>query len=252
MIVSKIQNTAIPVVRTLPADLETTISVYLKLAGEGPSFLLESVTGGEQVARYSFIGVDVQTAWVLRADAWERHTAEGTLTRHPLAGRAPLQVLQTLWQPCLPLPHPDLPRFVGGLVGYLGYETVRYLEPTVALAPDAALPEAVFLEPAAVVAFDHARDRLLMIALAADEDVIPAAEARLDALQSRLRQPLPPLPHASVLEQAELQAHTTRADFLAAVETAREHIAAGDIFQVVLSQRFSRRTAAHPFAIYRA
>ncbi len=250
---TRIASPPLPVVRELPADLETTISVYLKLAGDGPSFLLESVTGGEQVARYSFLGVDVRTAWLLRGDAWERHTRGEAPRRYPLDGRTPLQALQSLGQPHrLPQPRPDLPRFVGGLVGYLGYETVRYLEPTLPLTPDDALPEAIFLQADTILAFDHARDRLLMIALAADEAALPAARARLDELQARLKQPLPPLPPPSAPVDAALRFHTPRAAFLEAVATARGHIAAGDVFQVVLSQRLSRRTSAHPFAIYRA
>ena len=125
----------LPVVRELPADLETPVSVYLKLAGEGPSFLLESVTGGEQVARYSFIGVHPSQAFVLRAGAMERHSAQGVEKHSLAAGTDPLDALRAEIARYRPLPVPGLPRFSGGLVGYLSYDVVRFFEPSVSLKP---------------------------------------------------------------------------------------------------------------------
>ncbi len=241
----------IPVVRPLPADLETTISVYLKLSGEGPSFLLESVTGGEQVARYSFVGTNIHTAFVLRDDHWQRHTLEG-VSLHPLDGQTPLQALRSLWGVANIPRDPSLPRFIGGLAGYLGYETVRYLEPTLPLTPSATLPEAIFLQADTVAAFDHARGSLLLIGLAHGEADIPRVEAQLDALTRRLRRPLPEPPAAAPRNPGPLQGNFQRQAFHQAVRDSQEHIAAGDIFQVVLSQRFSRRSAAPPLDIYRA
>ncbi len=245
----------IPLVRHLPADLETTISVYLKLARTGPAFLLESVTGGEQVARYSFVGVDIGRAFVLRNNAWEIHEGRDVTAVHPLAaGQTPLQALQKLWRPAPLAPRQSpLPRFMGGLAGYLGYETIRYLEPRLQLTPPADLPEAIFLQANTVVAFDHAYGQLLLIALAREEADIPAARARLDAIEARLAQPLPrPARQTRPIPAAAPQSNMSEEAFCRAVETAKEHIAAGDIFQVVLSQRLSRRTSAAPFDIYRA
>ena len=245
-----------PLVRELPADLETPVSTYLKLAGSGPSFLLESVTGGEQVARYSFIGVHPSQAFVLRGEVIEKHT-DGGISQHtdpdPLAAleaelaRRPVETL------------PGMPRFAGGLAGYLNYEMMRFFEPSVALHPHASLPDAIFLLADTLVAFDHAFGRLLLIANP-DPDLPPeearsAAEARLDALQARLSGPLPAqasrgIPAGS-LPSSEMRANMTRAQYTAAVSAAKEYIAAGDIFQVVLSQRLSRETHARPFDIYR-
>jgi len=264
----------IPVVRELPADLETPVSVYLKLAGQRPCFLLESITGGEQIARYSFIGVNPSQAFVLRGRTLERHTASGLMVERLPADRDPLDALRAELARYTPAPTPGLPRFAGGLVGYLGYEMTRFFEPSLSLTPHADLPDAVFLLADTVIAFDHAFGRLLLIANARlNQDTAGAevsagaeraaradAQARLDALERRLADPLPPRPTIDIKtaarpsqpEQAELASNMTPAQFAEAVRRAKEHIAAGDIFQVVLSQRFSRETSADPFDIYRA
>jgi anthranilate synthase component 1 len=247
----------IPVVRELPADLETPISTYLKLAGMGPSFLLESVTGGEQVARYSFIGVDSSQAYVLRGRRVERHAYDDVSTATLSEDMDPLDALRDELARYRPLPVHGLPRFNGGLVGYLGYDSVRYFEPTLKLPPHPDLPDAIFLLADTVVAFDHAFGRMVLIAnahLNGDEASARAeAKARLDALQERLAAPLPSLPgHNGTLSATDLRSNVTRDQFTAAVRAAKEYIAAGDIFQVVLSQRLSRQTSAAPFSIYRA
>ena len=246
-----------PVVRELPADLETPVSVYLKLAGRGPSFLLESITGGEQVARYSFIGVNPSRAFVFRGRTVTRHSAAGAVTDPLPAGADPLDVLAAELGRYIPAPVPGLPRFAGGLVGYLGYDTVRFFEPTLPLPAHPDLPDGIFLLADTVVAFDHAFGRLLLIANAhidSDEAAArAAASARLDELARRITAPLPARPVISPPECCtDLTSNLTPEQFHAAVRQAKEHIAAGDIFQVVLSQRFSRQTGADAFSIYRA
>jgi anthranilate synthase component 1 len=251
------QSNLRPIVRELPADLDTPVSIYLKLAGTGPSFLLESVTGGEQVARYSFIGVDVNRAFIVRGSTLEERTLhDGAVTAQIISGNDdPMASLRPLLQAYRPEPVPGLPRFSGGLVGYLGYDAVRFFEPSVPLAPHPDLADAVFLLADTLVAFDHAFGRLILIANAHLDE--PGAEveanARLDSLQQRLLQPLR-LPAACPenCQPTPLVSTMTREQYMAAVLRAKEHIAAGDIFQVVLSQRFSRQTSAAPFDIYRA
>jgi anthranilate synthase component I len=259
--------TLLPVVRELPADLETPVSLYLRLAGHGPSFLLESVTGGEQVARYSFIGVNPTEAYVLRGDRLAHHTSERVSVTSLAGGCDPLDVLRDELARCQPLPVPGLPRFAGGLVGYLAYETAAHFEPTLTFAASAdeayPLPDAIFLLADTVIAFDHAYGRMLLIVNVPLDGGIEAArlvgEARLDDLQRRLAGPLPavapsagqPTPDAAATA-TELRSNMTPDEYMDAVLAAKEHIAAGDIFQVVLSQRFSRRTTAAPFSIYRA
>ncbi len=252
----------ITVVRELPADLETPVSVYLKVAGHGPSFLLESITGGEQVARYSFIGVNPGHAYVCRDRSVERRVNGHAEMLAVPPGRDLLHILDAELRQFQPGETHGLPRFSGGLVGYLGYDTIRFFEPTLQLAPHAALPDAIFLLADTLVAFDHAFGRLLLIANAhapaaggvSDEGAARAdAERRLDELQAAIEGPLPARTRAPQPECCtDLTSNMAQAEYMAAVDAAKEYIYAGDIFQVVLSQRFSRLTAAQPFDIYRS
>ncbi|MEK7784298.1 MAG: anthranilate synthase component I [Chloroflexota bacterium] len=249
-------STHVTVSRELPSDLETPVSVYLKLAaGGGPSFLLESVTGGEQVARYSFIGVEPKAALVLRGRTIERH-ADGQITNNQLPNDAdPLESIRAELADYAVEHAPDLPRFLGGMVGYLGYETIQFFEPTLNL-PKADLPDGIFLLADTVVAFDHARGRTLLMTTVPVEEQ-EDAESRLDALAEKIKAATPPnthTPNPPLTEKRETRTRSniTREAFEANVLRAKEHIAAGDIFQVVLSQRLSRHTAAKPFDIYRS
>ncbi len=246
-------QTAIPIVRELPADLETPISVYLKLAGKSPSFLLESVTGGEHVARYSFIGTDLQDAFVLKGNEWQMHSPQKVDLLPVNKDQTPLDVLRDYLGLEATPKASGLPRFSGGLVGYMGFETVQYFEPTLPLTPHADLPEAIFLLADTIIAFDHAYGKLLLIATAHSKDEIPEAEARLDELESSLDAPLPEMEKSGERgEASELKSNFTFDEFCQNVEEAKEHIAAGDIFQVVLSQRLRRKTSASPLEIYRS
>ncbi|HEX9012200.1 MAG TPA: anthranilate synthase component I [Anaerolineaceae bacterium] len=248
-----------PVVRELSADLETPVSVYLKLAGGGPSFMLESVTGGEQLARYSFIGIHPSRAYVLRGRTLECRLPGGEVEHIAIPdGSDPLDALREELSRFRCAAVPGLPRFAGGLVGYLSYEMIRYFEPSVHIPSHEVLPDGIFLLTDTTVAFDHAFGRLLLIANVYPDPRGEAAaradaEARLDAIERRLDGPLPQIerPGSKPISTA-LQANMTREQFMEAVRTAKEHIAAGDIFQVVLSQRLSRETQASPIAIYRA
>ncbi len=239
-------------IRERSADLETPLSVYLKLSDNSPSFMLESVTGGEQVARYSFVGVHPRRAFVFHQRAWEVHTSHG-IERYPLAdGENPLirlrQALRATAGPVIP----DLPRFVGGLVGYLGYDMVRFFEPSVSIVPEMAWPEAIFLQVNTLVVFDHAYGRLMLMAIAEDESQVRSAVSRLDELEARLNGPLPAVHAPEVQSTPEaFQSNKTRQAYLEMVLKAQEYIRAGEIFQVVPSQRFSRTTTVSPLAIYR-
>jgi len=159
------QGNLVPVWRELPADLETPVSVYLKLQDEGPSFLLESIAGGEQVARYSFIGVRPRALVTVAGDrVMERANGRERTTRLPAGGDA-LAALKAMLADSRPVRVPGLPRFIGGLVGFLGYDAVRRFERLPATAvDDLGLPDAAFMLADTLVAFDHARQRLLVIA----------------------------------------------------------------------------------------
>jgi len=255
------------IVRDISADLETPISVYMKLRGEGASFLLESVEGGERVARYSFIGIKPRAQYIIRGNEIDIVEADSTRTVTLDENVDPTFFLQEEMSKFNFKAQAGVPRFIGGLVGYLGYESVRYFEPTLKSkmkrssstpkAPlpkgydvSASIPDGIYLLADTIVAFDHARRSLSLIANVLDDDV-EAANQKLDQIESRINQPLPPT------QTRESQTSTTRSNMTQGhyedmVRDAKEHIVAGDIFQVVLSQRFSRETNAEPVDVYRA
>jgi anthranilate synthase component 1 len=236
--------------RELPADLETPVSVYLKLRDETPSFLLESVEGGERVARYSFIGIRPQAQYILRDGTIEVIDAEGSRTL-PYSGD-PTQFLQAEVSRYATPALPGAPRFRGGLVGYLGYEAVRYFEPCLQRHMGSApqTPDGIYLLADTIVAFDHARRSLFLETNVLDGD-LAAAERKLDEIAARLRAPLP-APTSAPVTPGETSSNLSQTQFEGMVAAAKEHIAAGDIFQVVLSQQFTRRTGVAPFEVYRA
>jgi anthranilate synthase component 1 len=248
-----------PVVRELAADMDTPISIYAKLRGLGASFLLESVEGGEHMGRYSFIGTHPRAllqAWPDRIVLEE----EGRWQSFDPAQGHVLDVLRanlpTYRGPLLE----GLPRFTGGAIGYMGYDLVRNFERLPNRPPDTlGLPDAAFLLCDRLVAYDHLRHRLVVIAhrRAADSEraARQEAEAAIDEIVARLSRPLP----GQFLAEAEtppapedLNAAFGQAAYEEAVRRAKEYIMAGDIFQVVLSRRMRRRTHARPYDIYRA
>src|SRR5690606_9365136 len=257
------QANLIPVYREFAADLETPVSVYLKLMDSfGPSFLLESVEGGEQVGRYSFVGVAPRGMVALHGREVHRQRGDGEIAVRELEpGEDILDVLKAELGRFTPADVPGLPRFSGGAVGYLGYDVVRFFEKLPETAEAVVpIPDAIFLLADTLVVFDHVRHRLMILAnVRVDGDVEAAyveAIQRIERVSERLLRPLPAVPRRRVGtrmdEQAPLLSNVSEARYEEMVGQAREYIAAGDIFQVVLSQRLSRRTDAHPFAVYRA
>jgi anthranilate synthase component 1 len=252
------QGNLVAVHRELPADLETPVSVYLKLRahdGAGPSFLLESVEKGEQLGRYSFIGVHAPMTVAARSDQVIVGGAGGAVLERCQGD--PLAIVKGMLAGRQPVMLPHLPRFTGGVVGYFGYDLVRFMERLPATArPVVDAPDMVLLFADNVVVFDHVRHKLTIIAnMRVEGDLLAGyadAVARIDKIVADLRRPLvPPLPVDCSSGDA-WESNFTRAQFEAIVLEAKEHIAAGDIFQVVLSQRLTRRTQAGPFTIYRA
>ena len=249
-----------PIVRELPADVETPVSVYLKLRTLGPSFLLESVEGGEHMARYSIIGT--QPGGILKS--WDDRIVleeEGRWQELPAHGGDVLDVLKERMPRYEADIAADLPRFSGGAVGYMGYDLVRSFE----RLPDGPadtlhLPQSVFLLSDRLVIFDHARHRMQVVAhVRADDagnETLQEAEAAINEMVARLQRPMPagPTRRADAAQSAseEFQSAFSREEFEEAVRRAQTYITAGDIFQVVLSRRMGRRTHAQPFDIYRA
>jgi anthranilate synthase component 1 len=252
------QGNLVPVHRTLLADLETPVSVYLKLAqASTASFLLESVEGGEQVGRYSFLGVNPEGLIAIQDNKVTRTLDGKTITRQLAPGEDPLCAIGQELDRVRLVRIEGLPRFVGGAVGYLGYDVVRYFERLPQTATkDQRFPDAAFFLVNTLVIFDHVKHQLVILANAhntGDPDAAyDDALSRLDQIVEALRTPTPPFSPAGQPLDEELISNMSRERFEENVRKAKEYIAAGDAFQIVLSQRFSRKTSAPPLAIYRA
>ncbi len=260
------QGNICPIYREIMADLETPVSAFLKIARGQYSFLLESVEGGKHIARYSFLGSDPYM--VLRMDGGVAQATQRGY-KQTLPYTDPLVVLGSYVNAYRPVRLPDLPLFVGGAVGYLSYETVSYFErlPVPAHA-DYAMPEGLWMFVDTLLIFDHLRHKIKVLShVHLDADDLEAeyrhATSRIEESIERLRQPTPTNGAASYREvrgdesaasapHPEATSNITRERYATNVLRAQEYIAAGDIFQVVPSQRFCRPTSAASFDIYRA
>ena len=270
----------IPIHREIPADCITPVLAYLSCASEGgSSFLLESVEGGERIARYSFVG----------RSPYRELAARGRVVEDRRSGRTArleadfLDLLRETFGRMHPVSLPGLPRLTGGAVGYISYEAVRLFDPAARRlvrdghSREEAALDAWFAFYDTVLAFDHLRQSLLLItSVLTDEDPRPArtqyaaALRRLDRLASEVARGAPPHRRSARRHgrggrvtadrrriPGEARSDTTRSNmtrgaYEAMVATAKERIRAGEIYQVVLSQRFRRRLSVHPFAVYRA
>jgi len=255
--------TVVPVVREVMADTETPVSAYLKIRGEQPGFILESVEGGERIARYSFIGTNPLAMLTFRDGACRIERASGD-ERIPYDD--PLSTLEGQLAPyrsAVP-PGTPLPRFVGGAVGYLAYESIRHFEGRVGLAagPGLGMDDGRFMLVDSLLVFDNVSRTIKVVSHVHldDERGLEAAYAfavgRIDDLVERLRSPLTEMPRGvdvSDIPVGDRHApNTDPAVYRSMVETAQGYIAAGDIFQVVLSQRVDVPTPVDPYTIYRA
>jgi len=224
----------VPVQRELLADMLTPVSAYARLCPPGQlGFLLESVEGGERLARYSYIGYRPEPLDVGPGD--------------PLPALARIAAQR-------PVAGPGLPRFLGGAVGFIGYEAARHFERLPAAAgPAPDLPENAFMLAENVAVFDHVTQRLKLLTLhRPDREPYGAALVRLDEMEARLRaEPQPTAAPEAPDGGLDWTSNVSRGHYESMVDAAREHILAGDAFQVVLSQRFSRPLAARPFDVYR-
>jgi anthranilate synthase component 1 len=235
------QGNLVPVYREIAADTETPVSAFLKVKRGAYSFLLESVEGGEHVARYSFIGTEPYRVF---------STGEGNKVD-------PLRLVAGELGKYKLVPVNGLPDFCGGAVGYLGYETVRRFEELP--SPDSdplALPESVFMFVDSLLIFDHVTRKIKVLSHARPDgdmdSAYQAATRKIDELVKRLKQPLDPPTLETPIESTEIRSNFTKEKFEASIEKARQYITAGEAIQIVLSQRLSRRTSAHPLDIYQA
>lgn len=252
----------VPVYREILADMETPVSVYLKLSNGArePGFLLESIEGGTHIARYSFIGANAAGNVTLRDGTLD---VEGDIVG-PASYDDPLAALQELVAPFRSAPNGGLPRFTGGAVGYLSFDAVRRFEPRVPAAqkPGLGLPEARFQIADTLVVFDHLERVLKVVShVSLDgelplEDAYAAAVGRIDRLTAKLDAPAPAYEIAGtspdVSVEDRFRPNMTADEYREMVQRGKEYIHRGDIFQVVLSQRVDVETPAHPFSLYRA
>lgn len=235
----------------MPADLETPLSVFLKLRQPGPAYLLESVERGEVVGRYSILGTSPTP--LLRCFGDQVETSQGVQPRGELDA---LEWLRQLMAPLHQVKAQGLPSFWGGAVGFLSYDAIRQWQPMgTGPADDLGLPEAHFLLSREGVVFDHARQRMFLYVATYPErgaqQEYDAAQLRLQEMRQRLSQPLQP-PLAPARQAGREEFNRTRQDFEESVVRAQEAIAQGEVFQIVLSQRLHRTTNCDAVSLYRA
>jgi anthranilate synthase component 1 len=244
----------VPVVLETFADLDTPLSVYLKLANKPWSYLLESVQGGERFGRYSFIGLPAETRFEVTGHVCREIRSNEVV--HESERDNPLDWVAEQHARLRAAPRPGLPRFLGGLVGFFGYETVRHIEKRLARAdkPDVLkTPDILLLLSEQLVVVDNLSGKLYLVVYAdpAQAGSWQRAQKRLEELLWMLRQPVvvpPEAPSAAETAQSEFAEQA----FMAAVDRAKRYIYDGDIMQVVLSQRMSAPFSASPLSLYRA
>ncbi|MEW6167600.1 MAG: anthranilate synthase component I [Pseudomonadota bacterium] len=247
----------IALTRELPGDLDTPVGAYLKLAHKPYSFLLESMQGGERWGRYSFIGLPARE--VLRVSGHRITVARDGADVEAAETADPIGWIRAYAARRRVRPDPSLPRFSGGLVGYFGYDCVRYFEPKLADSskPDPLdTPDILLMLADELVVFDSLRATLILIVHADPGDAadLARARARLDAIEAQLAAPVP-LPRAPLADAEAALPFESRfgeAPFKRAVERIKDYIAAGDCMQVVPSQRLTAPFTADPAQLYRA
>jgi anthranilate synthase component I len=253
------QGNVIPVYADLMADFETPVSAYAKLKDAGPSYLFESVEGGENLARYSFIGCRPRKIFICGPDTTEIRTP-GEPTTSISTPQDPLALLEQEMRGYKPVALPGLPRFTGGAVGFIAYEYVTRIEPTVPAVPNDELgtPLLYFMLSDSLLIFDRAKQTLRLCVNAhvrGDTNAAyTAAVAELNELYVMLRQPreLAPAPLIDAARISVPPGNFTQARFEKVVEDGKEFIRSGDIIQFVPSQRFTRRFTKSPLDLYRA
>jgi anthranilate synthase component 1 len=244
----------IPVVLETFADLDTPLSIYLKLANRPWTYLLESVVGGERFGRYSFIGLAAETRLEVRGNICAEVRGGCVLNEAPRAD--PLAFVHSCIQRFRVAQDAKLPRFCGGLVGYFGYDTVRYIERRLAgvSKPDELdVPDILLLVSEEIAIVDNLSGKLTLVVYAEPgaPGAFQAAQARLKALLARLREPVVLPTDVSVASEPAVSGFGEAA-YHAAVERAKRYVRDGDIMQVVPSQRMTKPFRASPLALYRA
>jgi anthranilate synthase component 1 len=249
----------IPVYTELIADCESPVAAFQKIDDGGYSFLLESAEKNDQVGRYSFVGSNPRA--IFESNGRNIRITENGKVREYEAAGDPLTELQKLMAQYRVVEIPDLPRFIGGAVGYLAYDVVRFFEPSIAPPPkdELKLPDMVFMITDTVLIFDHRLRRLRVLSNALVENgnadrAYDEARSQIEKIVKKLDQPAH-LPNISVYGQPKPvspESNTTREEYLQTVRDTQEYINAGDIFQIVPSQRFETAYTGDPLNLYRS
>jgi anthranilate synthase component I len=252
------QGNLIPLIVDLVADAETPVSAFAKI-DDGPCFLFESAESSEASGRFSFIGLD--PLLLFRSSGTTISITEDGRTRSFETKSDPLTELETVMARFRLAPGRDLPHFLAGAVGFIGYDVVRFFEPSVALHPrdDLQLPDMLFMIARTFIVFDHRFRRLRLVSNAYVEDsgnaehAYAEAQQRLEGTLERLERPLSlrPIPAETIQELPRNQSNISRDAYQFTVLQAKELIGAGDIFQTVLSQRFETEFSGDPLDLYR-
>ncbi|MCF6312203.1 MAG: anthranilate synthase component I [Verrucomicrobiales bacterium] len=258
------QGNLIPVYTELVADYETPVSAFQKISADGgPCFLLESAESSEEIGRYSFLGSGPRMVFEARGREI-RLTKDGVLEQYHLEEDKgdPLHELERIMAGYRPVHNSELPVFAGGAVGYLAYDMVRFFEPSIAAPPkdELGLPDMIFMVTDTLVIFDHRYRRMQLVANICVDDYESPAKAyqaageKIQALIELLSQPLrfEPLVALGEAEEIEPRCNTSKEEYEQMVEKAKEYIYAGDVFQVVPSQRFEADYGGRPIDLYRA
>jgi anthranilate synthase component 1 len=250
------QGNIVPVYREILGDLETPVSAYKKLRNQRPSYLLESVEGGEKWGRYSFLGFNPSLILEVRDRRVTLERRGLTETLYPHAD--PFEHIRQVLQEFQAVAAPGLPRFWGGLVGFLGYDMVRYIERLPELTPPKPMPEARFVLADHLLIFDNLRQTIKVVVLAHLTAEVTLREhydqavADIHAIIEELRRPVPQSVSSPPAATLSLSSNLSQEEFEAIVLKGKEYISAGDVIQVVLSQCFTTPLGYDPLDLYRA
>ena len=254
------QGNTIPVYLDLTADCETPLGAYSKISTGGPAFLFESIVGGENISRFSFVGTDPRKVIRVFEDELTITHKDGSV-KTEVTPQDPLQVIENEMARYTPVEIPDMPPFSGGAVGFVGHEFIHTIEPTVKKPEENPLkvPILYYLITDSVLIFDHVRQvlRICVHAHCEDgntEDAYTQATAEIERISDLLDQPLP-YTHRPITEPGEItvpKGNFTEERFKAAVDSIKEYVRAGDVIQTVLSQRFEKEFKPAPIDLYRA
>jgi anthranilate synthase component I len=251
------QGNLVPVFEEFLADIETPVSAYLKIRDKGYSYLLESAEGGERWGRYSFIGYKPHVVVLSRGNTVE--VQEGAETRTYEDVKNPLYILRDLSRKYVPVTTEELAPFQGGLVGFFSFDLIRTWEDLSGFEPDdKATAECLFTASRRLIMFDHFKHQMTLVAFAHLSDGKDPQKAYSEACQeieemkAELAGPIPAYRQEDAFSLSELEPNFRKEDFEEAVRKAKEYIVAGDIIQVVLSQRFSGRISGDDFLLYRS